>query len=302
MSGRVAFLGTGLMGAPMVRRLVVAGFAVNAWNRSADKARGLGADVARTAVEAVAGAGVVCCCLTDATAVEQVLFGPDGAARAMAPGAVLVDFSTIGPEATRALAGRLRDDLRWVDAPVSGGVRGAETGELVILCGGEADDLARAEPVLAPLAKRVCHMGGLGNGQAAKLCNQLIVGANVVAIAEAMVLGRALGLAPADLPGALAGGWADSLPLQILGPRMAAGTMEPAVVSLGTYVKDLSLVLTAAQGRAELARAAESVFAGAAAGGRGGLDVSALVEAISAWRGGEPQSPEILPEALAKPR
>ena len=284
--GDVAFLGTGLMGGPMVRRMLGAGLRLRAWNRSPEKAAALagkGALIAGSAREAVAGAAVVCLCLTDGAAVADVLFGVDGIAATLDPGAVIVDFSTIGPERTRELAARLAGEahgVRWVDAPVTGGVRGAENGDLVILCGGEAGDVAAVRPVLDPLAKRVCHLGALGSGQAAKLCNQLIVGINVIAIAEALALGRAHGLDIAALPDALAGGWADSLPLQIIGPRMAAGVAEPAIVSVGTYAKDLALVMQGRPGRAGgagLAAHALSLLREALDEGLGAADVTALL-------------------------
>jgi len=290
MSDRIAFIGTGLMGAPMVARLLAAGFPVRIWNRSLEKMQpliGLGALAAASPAAAVVDAQTVCLCLTDADAVADVLFGPDGLAEAMTVDAILVDFSTIGPNATRALAARLRavrPSVRWVDAPVSGGVRGAETGELVVMCGGDKAAVAVARPVLAQLAKRVCHLGALGNGQAAKLCNQLIVATNIAAIAEALVLGRELGLDITDLPDALAGGWADSLPLQIVGSRMAAGVVDPPIVAMGTYVKDLGLVLDSAGRVPPLASLARAIHADAAKGSGGTADVAALID----WVGRDP--------------
>lgn len=286
MIEHIAFLGTGLMGAPMVTRLLAAGISVRIWNRSPEKVRPLvhlGAVSAASPGEAVADAQLVCFCLTDGEAIAELLFGPPGLAEAMPAGALLVDFSTIGPKATRALASRLqadRSDIAWIDAPVSGGVRGAETGELVVMCGGNADAVASVRPVLSVLAKRVCHLGPLGSGQAAKLCNQLIVSANIAAIAEALVLGREQGLDIAALPDALAGGWADSLPLQIIGSRMAAGIVEPTIVSIGTYVKDLALVLDSAEQLPQLATRASEIYAAAATDDQGGADVASLIDRI----------------------
>jgi 3-hydroxyisobutyrate dehydrogenase/2-hydroxy-3-oxopropionate reductase len=284
---RIAFLGTGLMGAPMVARLVAAGFEVRAWNRSPGKLApliGIGAAPAASPGEAVADAQLVCFCLTDGNAIEEMLFGSGELAKAIPTGALLIDFSTIGPKATRALAARLeagRADLEWIDAPVSGGVRGAETGELVVMCGGGEHAVAAVRPVLSILAKRIGHLGPLGSGQAAKLCNQLIVSANIAAITEALILGREQGLDIAALPEALAGGWADSLPLQIIGSRMGAGCLEPPIVSIGTYVKDLALVLESAEQPPELALKTAEIFAAAAADGQGGADVTALIDRIS---------------------
>lgn len=286
MIARIAFLGTGLMGAPMVARLLAAGFSVSAWNRSPAKLQPLvhlGAMPAASPSEAVADAQLVCFCVTDGAAMAELLFGPPGLAAAVPAGAVIVDFSTIGPEATRAMATRLqasRPDISWVDAPVSGGVRGAETGELVVMCGGDKDTVASVRPVLSVLAKRICHLGPLGNGQAAKLCNQLIVSANIAAIAEALVLGREQGLDISTLPDALAGGWADSLPLQIIGNRMVAGLLDPPIVSIGTYVKDLGLVLDSAGQPPPLATRASEIYAAAAAHDQGDADVTSLIDKI----------------------
>ena len=288
MIRRIAFLGTGLMGAPMASRLLGAGFAVSVWNRSAEKMAPLvdaGARGCASAAEAVVGAEVVCLCLTDARAIEAVLFAAGDMARTLPADAILVDFSTVGPKLTRALAERLaesRPAVEWIDAPVSGGVRGAETGELVVMCGGEPAAVDAVRPLLAPLAKRVCHLGPLGSGQAAKLCNQLIVATNILAIAEAFALARRQGLEPALLPDALQGGWADSLPLQIIGRRMAEGVLEPVIVALSTYVKDLALVLDAGSGRSGMADAAMRTFREAAAAGLADADVSALLAFIEA--------------------
>jgi 3-hydroxyisobutyrate dehydrogenase-like beta-hydroxyacid dehydrogenase len=293
MSPSIAFLGTGLMGAPMVRRLLSAGFPVIAWNRTPAKAAPLaavGAGLAETPAEAVAGASIVCLCLTDAAAAEAVLFGVQGAALALAPDAIVLDFSTIGPVSTRILAARLAaaTGVRWVDAPVTGGVSGAEAGELVVLSGGDAADLEAVRAMLSPLARKVHHLGPLGAGQAAKLCNQLIVAVNVVAIAEALALARAHHLDLAALPQALAGGWADSLPFQIIGPRMAAGISDPPIVAVGTFGKDLGLVLAEATTRPAVAAQAEAVYRAAADAGIATADATALlafVERDPAHRG-----------------
>ncbi|AXB80499.1 NAD(P)-dependent oxidoreductase [Novosphingobium sp. P6W] len=283
---RIAFLGTGLMGAPMVLRLLAAGYDVQIWNRSAEKAARLvdaGAKLASSPAQAVTDADIVCLCLTDGKAVEALLFGPAAVAAALAQHAIIVDFSTIGPVPTRALAERVSTivpDARWVDAPVTGGVKGAESGELVILAGGAKDDIATVTPVLAHLSKRLCHLGPLGAGQAAKLCNQLIVAVNVIAIAEALALARANGLDIAALPEALAEGWADSLPLQIIGRRMATDTFEPPIVAVGTFGKDLALVLETASEHPALAGRAAAVYRAAAQAGIGSADTTALLAFI----------------------
>jgi 3-hydroxyisobutyrate dehydrogenase-like beta-hydroxyacid dehydrogenase len=249
----VGFLGTGLMGAPMAARLVEAGFRVFAWNRTADKLGPLlaaGVVAAASPAQAVADADFICMALADAKAVENVLFGAGGVAASGRPPQLVVDFSTLDPAVTRTLAARLdaQCGVRWVDSPVSGGVKGATEGKLVAFCGGEEADVTRARPVLSPLMSRVNHLGPLGAGQATKLCNQLIVATNVMAIAEALSLARACGLDMRQLPDALTGGFADSLPLQIFGRRMAAGVTTPKLGEISLMLKDVQAAVTAADG------------------------------------------------------
>lgn len=252
MNEPIAFVGTGLMGRPMAARLLGAGQRLRLWNRSAGKMATLveaGGEACATPAQAAEGAATLCLCLTDASAVEAVLFGTDGAIGRMGTGATIIDFSTIGPAATRDLAQRAAEarGAQWLDCPVSGGVAGAEAGTLVILAGGEASALDRVRPLLAALSVRVTRMGGVGAGQAAKLCNQLIVATNMLAIAEAMHVGEALGIDLDQLPVALQGGFADSRPLQLFRPRMApAVDPGPAVSELRTMYKDIGAIRAAA--------------------------------------------------------
>jgi len=180
-------------------------------------------------------------CLTDAEAVEAVVFGGNGISAGASDTKLLVDFSSMRPDTTRAFARRLRDatGMGWIDAPVSGGVKGAEEGSLAILAGGDAEDVARIREIVAPLCQRITHMGPSGAGQVTKLCNQVIVGCNVATIAEAINLARRSGVDAAKLPEALKGGFADSLPLQIFGPRFAAGATEPLLGHVFTMAKDV---------------------------------------------------------------
>ena len=248
----IGFLGVGLMGSPMVRHLLEAGFRVRVWNRTPGKLDpliGAGAIRAATPAEAADGADVLCLCVTDKTAVDSVLFGPSGAASAAQVPSIAVDFSTIGPTATLALAGRLRRECgsSWVDAPVSGGATGAERRKLVIMCGGEADEIDQLGPLFRAFSQRVTRVGALGSGQTLKLCNQLIVATNLVAISEAFTLARASGLDLGIIPRALAGGFADSIPLQIFGTRMAEGIFTPVLGELALMLKDLSAARDLAQ-------------------------------------------------------
>lgn len=283
----VAFLGTGLMGAPMVRRLIGAGIAVNIWNRSPEKAVPLAAEGAvrfDTAAAAIRGVKTIGLCLTDGPAVEDILFGPSGIAAYLHPEAVIVDFSTIGPNATRELVARLAKlapSVRWVDAPVTGGVKGAEAGSLVLLCGGDAADIEALRPMLEPLSKRICHLGPLGQGQAAKMCNQLIVAINVIAMAEAMGMARDQGLDITKLPDALEGGWADSLPFQLIGRRMAEGISEPKIVAIGTIAKDIGLALECSSREMGLASAAARIYRSALNEGLEQQDATALLPLLA---------------------
>lgn len=280
---QVAFLGTGLMGAPMAVRIAGAGVALKVWNRSPEKAevlREAGAIPCITARQAVGDAAIVCLCLTDAAAIEDLLFGANGVAAALPRGCVVVDFSTIGVSAARDFASRL-DGIAWLDAPVSGGVAGAKAGTLVIFAGGDAAVLERAQPVLQHVAARVTLMGDVGAGQAAKLCNQLIVSTNLLAIAEAIALGEKLGVDVAQLPGALAGGFADSRPLQIFGPRMAAKRDPgPPVAEVRTMHKDVLAILDAANAAgasSALLQHVEALYARVDAAGFGSSDLPALM-------------------------
>ncbi len=240
----VAVLGTGLMGAPMARNLLDAGFGVRAWNRSRSKAEPLaehGALVFDTPSEAVAGADVVITMLSDGPATSDVLFNQD-VAGAMKPGAIVVDMGSIKPAEAKDHAERLaQNSLLYIDAPVSGGTRGAEEGSLAIMAGGEASVFEAAEPVLQAMGRPV-HVGPSGSGQLAKLCNQVIVAITIGCVAEAMLLMERNGGDPAKLRDALKGGFADSTILQQHGERMTTGNFVPGGLSR-LQVKDLDNAL-----------------------------------------------------------
>ena len=281
----VAFLGSGLMGSAMAARLVGAGFRVVAWNRTAAKLAPLiaaGAAAAASPAEATAGADFVCLCLSDAAAVDDVLFGSAGVAATGRSTQLLIDFSSLDLLATRTLAAKLqaRCGIHWVDAPVSGGVNGATSGTLVAFCGGKAEDLSRARAVLTPLTARVNHLGPLGTGQAMKLCNQLIVATNLMAIAESLSLARACGLDMRQLPDALTGGFADSAPLQVFGRRMALGITTPKIGELALMLKDIKAAVAAAaacDAPSPLAQQVLELYRRADAQGLAGEDLGALI-------------------------
>ncbi len=247
-SPRIGFIGTGLIGTPMVQRLLECGLSVSVWNRTPEKAALLihdGATLAESPRALAESCDIVCLCLTNTAAVHEVVFGAQGIDAVLRVGQLVIDLSSIAPDSTREMAARLAAGCgaRWIDAPVSGGLPLARAGKLIVFAGGDADDIARATPLFGALSQRVTHMGGHGAGQLAKSCNQMIVACNLVTIAEMLAFASKSGIDATRLPGALAGGFADSLPLQIFGPRMAAGIETPRIGGLGTFRKDIDQVV-----------------------------------------------------------
>jgi len=243
-SPSLAFAGLGLMGVPMSRRLLAAGFPLTVWNRSAGKREllaGEGAQAVETPAQLCAQAEVVMLCLADTAAVREVVFGVGGIVESARAGQVLVDFSSLEPAATREMAAELeaRTGMRWVDAPVSGGTPGAEAGTLAIMAGGRVEDIERVRPILAHLGQRLTRMGDVGAGQVTKVCNQMIVACNALVIAEVVALAEKSGVDASLIAPALAGGFADSKPLQILAPQMAQSQFEPVKWHVRTLLKDL---------------------------------------------------------------
>ncbi len=223
---RIGYIGVGLMGRPMVDRLLDSGHAVTVWNRSRDKLDPVvahGAVAAETPAQLAAESDFIFLCLMNAEAVEAVVFGPEGVAQTSEPN-ILVDFSTLHPETSRLFASRLKDanGMGWVDAPVSGGVPGAEAGTLAIMAGGEEEDIEAVRPVVMNLCARFTRMGGAGAGQSTKMCNQIISGCTMAVVAEAVSFALKSGVDATRLTEALSGGFADSIPFQLFAPRMAA--------------------------------------------------------------------------------
>jgi 3-hydroxyisobutyrate dehydrogenase len=249
---KLGYLGLGMMGFPMTRRLLNAGYGVTVWNRSAGKAAALieaGAKPAPQPCDVAASAGIIFMCLTDAGAVEEVVFGSNGLATVAGAGKLVVDFSSIHPDAARDIAARLRgkNAMGWIDAPVSGGTKGAEEGTLAVMAGGDAADIERVRPYILAMARRLTHMGPIGAGQTTKLCNQVIVGCAMAVLAEATRLAVNAGIDAKRLPEALTGGFADSIPLQLFVPRMVAGIHSPPMGHIATMLKDLDTVVEVAR-------------------------------------------------------
>jgi len=255
---RIGFCGIGRMGEPMTRRLLAAGHEVAVWNRSSAKLGSLvAAGAAAKATPQALGESVdiALLCLGDGKAVEDVVFGEHGLAHAATPPSCLIDHSTLSPALTRALAGRWTAATGgvWIDAPVSGGTEGAANGKLAIMAGGPADTTEAVTPVLRAFAARVTRMGDVGAGQTTKLANQAIVATTLAGLAEAFVLAKRSGIDTAALPSALQGGWADSVLLQTLWPRMVAPP-EHATGTVRVLLKDLDAIAELAEASATVQR------------------------------------------------
>lgn len=243
---KVAFLGIGLMGKPMATRLLQAGYPLVAWNRSRNKAEVLatsGAHVAETLQEAVAHADIVITMLEAGPIVGEVLHQ---ALPAMRPNTLVVDMSSTRQNEAQEFHGMLAEkNVAFIDAPVSGGVIGAEQGTLAIMAGGSESDFARAEPVLAVMG-RPTRVGPAGCGQLAKLCNQLIVGGTLSIVAEALLLAQAGGADPAAVRQAIRGGFAESRVLEVHGQRMLDRNFMPGG-QIKSQAKDMENILIAAK-------------------------------------------------------
>jgi 3-hydroxyisobutyrate dehydrogenase len=294
MTGKpsLGFIGAGLMGKPMSLRLLAAGYALTVWNRSRDKLAPLtakGAHAADSPAAVARAADIVMLCVTDQHAAEEVLFGAEGVAAGGTAGKLVVDFSSIAPAAARAFAERLEREcgMGLVDAPVSGGTVGAEQGTLAIMAGGRPEHIERARPVVAHLAQRFTRMGDAGAGQVTKLCNQVIVGCLFPVIAEAVRLAEAAGVDANALPQALKGGFADSLPLQVFGARMAARHFAPPLGAVSIMLKDLenaAAVAKDARVPLPMARTAAELYRLLVAQGRGEQEPSVLVDLLAGKR------------------
>jgi len=236
----IAFLGMGLMGSRMSARLLNAGFPVSVWNRTVNATEPLVANGAThlTNLEDISSFQIIALCLANDSAVESVA---QKLLTNIQPHQIVVDFSSSSVELTQNLSAQVQTKgAHWIDAPVSGGVMGAEQGALVIFAGGDAQIIQQLAPFFTPLSQRVTHMGDSGSGQATKICNQLIVAATSTLIAEAIALAEKSGVDTTLLAPALAGGFADSKPFQILAPRMATHNFEPVQWKVETLEKDLT--------------------------------------------------------------
>ena len=276
----IAFLGIGLMGAPMTRNLLTAGYPMTLWNRTASKCESFAgeATIAGTPAEAVAGADVVITMLENGSVVEDVLVA-QGALTALRSGALVIDMSSVQPSLARRLAGLAAEQgAGFVDAPVSGGTLGAAEARLSIMAGGSEADVERARPVFEVLGK-CTRIGPVGAGQLAKLANQAIVGITIGAVSEALLLAAKGGADPAAVREALMGGFAGSRILELHGQRMIDRDFAPGAPAR-IQLKDMRMILDEA--RAEgltlpLAQQTHNEYLSLVANGHSDVDHSGLL-------------------------
>ncbi len=293
-SDPIGFIGLGIMGRPMVRNLVKAGYSLVVHNRSRGPVdelvkEGNGAVEAADNPAAVAArTKIVITMLPDSPDVRNVVFGDNGLQEAMGDGQLLIDMSTIAPaaaiEVTEALAKR---GAHTLDAPVSGGDKGAIAGTLSIMIGGDAADVERAMPLFEAMGKTIVHVGAAGAGQVVKACNQIVVALNYAAVSEALVLGAKAGVDPAKIVQVLSGGLAASRVLEMRGPTMLKHDFAPGF-RVDLHRKDLGIALATGREQAvplPVTALVSQIYDAVAAAGHGDLDHSALLTVVEGLAG-----------------
>ena len=249
MAERVGFIGLGIMGLGMARNLLKAGFSVCVWNRTTSKAEGLvgeGATVGKSPADVAAQSDIIITCVSDTPDVEAVILGEEGVIHGAQAGSLLVDCSTISPQATQAIAEKLGEKgVKMLDAPISGGSEGAANGTLSIMVGGAAEDFARAMPAFEAMGNTITHVGETGAGQTVKLVNQVLVVGNCLAVCEALLLAQAGGVDLQKAFDAVSKGAAGSWMFTNRGPQIIDRDWRPGF-TVALQQKDLRLVLEAA--------------------------------------------------------
>ncbi|NDR55982.1 2-hydroxy-3-oxopropionate reductase [Pseudoruegeria sp. M32A2M] len=289
---KLGFIGLGIMGGPMALNLQKGGYEIFACDmkKVPDALVEGGAVVCGSAREVAEKADIIFTMLPNTPDVGKVLFGENGVAEGLTPGKIVIDHSSIAPKETREYAAKINElGCEYIDAPVSGGDVGAQAGTLAIMCGGNQDAFDRAKPMLDCMGKNVTLVGANGIGQMTKICNQIIVGNTIEAVAEALLLAARAGADPRKVHAALAGGWADSLVFQNHGKRMIERNFEPGG-RIELHRKDLNLAL--AEGYAlgvPLPNTATTHALWNACVGAGGIawDHSAIIKALEAMSGFE---------------
>jgi 3-hydroxyisobutyrate dehydrogenase-like beta-hydroxyacid dehydrogenase len=280
---RVAFLGMGIMGAPMARNLAAAGFEVTVWNRTRSRAEELGLPIADSPAEAAASADATITMVVDSPQVEEVLFGENGASAGMGDGHLAIDMSTIAPTAARSIGERLAGEgVTFLDAPVTGSRPKAEDGTLTIMVGGDEDAYERARPVLEVMGKLVLRVGPSGHGQMAKLINNTLAAVNAAALAEGLVLAGRYELNTDALLEVIAAGSGASAMAQLKARPMLDRELDP-LFKLEHMLKDVRHCLAEARTlgvELPLAEHAEKLYAAAAERGLGERDFAAVIEVL----------------------
>ena len=263
MAERVGFIGLGIMGQGMVRNLLKADFEVDIWNRTAKRMDPLveaGAKKTNSPADLASKCDIVITCVSDTPDVQEVVLGENGVIHGIESGALLVDMSTISPQATREIAAKLDEkDVHMLDAPISGGSEGAAQGTLSIMIGGDAKQVARAMPYFEAMGKTITHVGGHGAGQMVKLVNQILVVVNMLAAAEALLFGQAGGLDLQKTLDAVTQGAAGSWMLSNRGPQVLERDWRPGF-TIDLQQKDLRLVMEAADQMGVPVMATSTVF------------------------------------------
>jgi 3-hydroxyisobutyrate dehydrogenase-like beta-hydroxyacid dehydrogenase len=284
MADSVAFLGLGIMGSRMAANLSGAGFEVHAWNRTRERAEEVeGVIVCDTPAQAAAAAGVAITMVVDAPQVEEVLFGPDGAAEGLPEGGLAIDMSTIAPSASRAIAARLSErGIDFLDAPVTGSKPKAEDGTLTIMAGGDPEAFERARPLFEAMGKLVLHVGPQGHGSMIKLINNTVAAVNTAAVAEGIALAKRAELDLDKLVQVIGAGSGASAMLDLKATPIIEGEYEP-LFKLGHMLKDVRHCLDEARllgAELPLAAAAEELYARAEQAGHYDDDFAAVAESI----------------------
>jgi len=291
---KIGFIGTGTMGQPMLANLVKKGFTVIAFDvvqAALEAAIRLGAERAGSAGEAAANCELVITMLPSSASVEAVYLGPGGIAESAAQGRLCVDMSTIDPATSQRVAARLKErGVRFLDAPVSGGVGGAAAGTLAIMVGGDAGDLEEARPALAAMGSNIIHVGDIGAGEVAKLCNNLISGSALIAVAEAFRIGEAFGVDPQILTSVIAKSSGATWVMEHMHP--VPGIVDSAASSrqyapgfmTDLMAKDLALAVNAAREKRvplAVAPAAQQLYRLASSHGLGREDFSSVYKFLN---------------------
>jgi len=283
---QIGFIGLGIMGKPMVKNLIKAGYEPIVFNRRpapVDELIGEGARRGTSAKNVAEQSDVVITMLPDTPDVESVVLGADGIVEGARPGLLLIDMSTISPVVTRQIASQVHaKNARMLDAPVSGGDKGAVSGTLSIMVGGEKADFEEATPIFEAMGKTIVHCGDIGSGQIVKACNQVVVAIVIEAVSEALTLGSAAGVVPEVIVKVLSGGLAQTRVMDLRGPTMIRHDFEPGFKAR-LHLKDLKIILGTADKygvKLPVTNIVEKMFTDLVERGGGDLDHSALLTVI----------------------